>query len=267
MTADEPGVVPSRLRREPPPFRRATMIRRQLLTPRLVRVTLGGPELAGLRIDEPAASVRVLLPSPGDDDLVLPDWNGNEFLRADGTRPPIRTLTPRRFDADRSELDVDVVLHGDGALSSWAAGAEVDSPVAVSGPGRGYAIDADPSAAYLLAGDETAIAAMSGLLEALPPTATVDVLVEVADPAARHALPDHPGANVEWLDLAPGAPAGEAMFDAITSRELTPGTRVWVAGEAAGVQRIRRHLFEERGWSRRDATVRGYWKHGRAGDG
>jgi NADPH-dependent ferric siderophore reductase len=31
------------------------------------------------------------------------------------------------------------------------------------------------------------------------------------------------------------------------------------------MQRIRRHLFDERGVPRPDTTVRGYWKHGRAG--
>jgi NADPH-dependent ferric siderophore reductase len=41
---------------------------------------------------------------------------------------------------------------------------------------------------------------------------------------------------------------------------------VWAAGEAAAVQRIRRHLFEERSMARAHTTVRGYWKHGRAGD-
>jgi NADPH-dependent ferric siderophore reductase len=41
---------------------------------------------------------------------------------------------------------------------------------------------------------------------------------------------------------------------------------VWVAGEAAAMQRIRRHLFEDRGLSRAQASVRGYWKHGRGGD-
>ena len=39
---------------------------------------------------------------------------------------------------------------------------------------------------------------------------------------------------------------------------------VWVAGEAAAVQKIRKHLFDQRGMSRSDATVRGYWKHGRS---
>jgi NADPH-dependent ferric siderophore reductase len=41
---------------------------------------------------------------------------------------------------------------------------------------------------------------------------------------------------------------------------------VWVAGEAAAVQRIRRHLFDERRIPRSQTSVRGYWKHGRAGD-
>jgi NADPH-dependent ferric siderophore reductase len=41
---------------------------------------------------------------------------------------------------------------------------------------------------------------------------------------------------------------------------------VWVAGEAAAVQRIRRHLFAERGLTRAQAVVRGYWKQGRSGD-
>jgi NADPH-dependent ferric siderophore reductase len=41
---------------------------------------------------------------------------------------------------------------------------------------------------------------------------------------------------------------------------------LWVAGEAAAMQRIRRHLFENRGLPRAHTWVRGYWKHGRSGD-
>jgi len=39
---------------------------------------------------------------------------------------------------------------------------------------------------------------------------------------------------------------------------------VWVAGEAAAVQRLRSHLFDERGRQRSTVTARGYWKHGRS---
>ena len=46
---------------------------------------------------------------PDGDELVLPEWNGNEFLRSDGTRPVIRTFTPLHQEPER--LDLDIVLH------------------------------------------------------------------------------------------------------------------------------------------------------------
>ena len=255
-----------RVRREPPTFRVASVRRIERLTLRMLRVTLAGPELEGFTVAEPAAIVRLLLPPPGADELALPTWNGNEFLLADGRRPTIRTFTPRRADPQARELDVEIVVHGQGAASGWAEAAATGSPAAVSGPGRGYAID--PAApGFLLAGDETAIPAISQLLEVLPADRPVRVLAELADPDARLPLPHHPGAAVEWCDLPRGAPPGDSLVAAIRAEALGTGTRVWVAGEAAAVQRIRHHLFHDRRLPRSQASVRGYWKHGRAGDG
>jgi NADPH-dependent ferric siderophore reductase len=231
----------------------------------MVRVTFAGPELGGLRVDEPAASVRLLLPSPGTTELVMPAWNGNEFLLPGGRRPVIRTFTPLRADGEAFELDLEVVVHGGGAASQWVAAAQPGAPAAISGPGRGYAVDPE-APAFLLAGDETAIPAITQLLDMLPAAKPVQVLVEVAAPDARLALPDRPGTEIGWLDLPPGAPPGDTLVAAVQGVDIAPGTRVWAAGEAAAVQRIRRHLFEERGLPRPQATVRGYWKHGRAGD-
>jgi NADPH-dependent ferric siderophore reductase len=261
----EPGAAARRVRREPPRFRRLAVRRVVPLSSRLVRVTLAGPELEGLTIELPAASVRVLLPSPGMPELVIPEWNGNEFLLPDGRRPTIRTLTPRRVDAQDLELDLDFVTHGGGAASEWAEGAEPADPAAVSGPGRGYTIDGD-APSFLLAGDETAIPAISQLLEALPAQTPVEVFIEVGDPGGRLALPDHPRATVTWCDLPAGATPGDALVEAVHGADVASGTRVWVAGEAAAVQRIRRHLFEDRGLPRGHASVRGYWKRGRSGD-
>ncbi|HLM19082.1 MAG TPA: siderophore-interacting protein [Acidimicrobiia bacterium] len=255
-----------RLRREPPAFRHVEVHRVERLTPRMVRVTLGGAELAGFTVEQPAASVRVLLPTPGGADLVVPSWNGNEFLLPDGRRPTIRTLTPWRFEPDALELDVGIVVHGGGVASDWALSAEPGESAAISGPGRGYTVDGD-APAYLVAGDETAIPAITQVLAAVPDTTTVHVRVEVAHPDGRLALPEHPGATVEWCDLAPGAAPGDALGAAVRDVEVADGTRVWAAGEAAAVQRIRRHLFDERDLPRAQTSVRGYWKHGRAGDG
>ena len=233
------------------------------MSPRLLRITVGGDALAGFALAEPAASVRLLIPEPGAP-LVVPSWNGNEFLLPDGSRPTIRTYTPRRFDADALELDLDVVLHEAGAVPRWATGAEIGTVAAVSGPGRGYAID--PAArSFVLAGDESAVPAISQLLEQLPVDAEVLVLLEAADPGARHELPPHPRATVRWHDAPTGSLPGSALFDAVAAADLSDA-RVWAAGEAAAMQRIRRVLFDERGITRSAAVVRGYWKTGRRGD-
>lgn len=229
----------------------------------MVRVTLVGPELRGFAVELPAASVRLLLPSIGQEDLVIPTWNGNEFLLADGSRPIIRTFTPRRVDVVALELDLEIVIHEGGVASAWALAAVPGNPVAVSGPGRGYSIDDE--ADFLLLGDESAIPAISQLLEHLPDRTTVDVHIEIAQPDARLDLPDHPGAAGEWHDLPPGEPPGDTLVEAVRGAPLGPDTRVWAAGEAAAMQRIRRHLFEERDVERARATVRGYWKIGRLG--
>ena len=231
----------------------------------MARVTLTGPELAGLVVDAPAASVRLLLPSTGGAGLVMPRWQGNEFLLPDGRRPVIRTFTPLRVDAEALELDLDIVLHGHGVASQWAEAAQPGAPAAVSGPGRGHAVDPD-APGFLLAGDETAIPAVRQLLTVLPPDAPVQVHVEVARPDGRLDLPAHPAAVVLWHDLPTGAPAGETLVAAVRHAEVGEGVRVWAAGEAAAMQRIRRHLFEERALPRAHATIRGYWKHGRSGD-
>ena len=253
-----------RIRREPPTFRRVAVAGVTPLTPRLVRVTVGGPELDGLVIEQPAASVRLLLPAPGSE-LVMPTWHGNEFLLTDGSRPTIRTLTPLRLDSTTQELDLEIVLHEGGTASAWAKAARPGEKAAISGPGRGYPIDADATG-FVLGGDESAIPAIGQLLEALPADKPVHVIVEVADPAARLELPKHPAATVDWYDLPAGAPPGDTLVEAITSTDLAPGTRIWAAGEAAAMQRIRRHLLDERNLPRSETWIRGYWKSGRAGD-
>lgn len=251
-----------RTRREPPPFRSLQVTAVSERTPRLRRITLGGPALAGFDPGLPAASVRLLVPTRGD--LELPAWTGNEFLLADGTRPAIRTLTPLDHRPERHELDVEVVLHGDGPLSTWAGATRPGDEVAMSGPGRGHEVD--PSASeHLLAGDESALPAIGVLLAAIGGGAAVHVLVEVEGPEARLDLDG--ATSARWLVRSAGQAPGDALVEAVTETEVSAGTRVWAAGEAAAMQRLRRLLLEERSMDRRHATIRGYWKVGRASGG
>ncbi len=248
-----------RLRREPPSFRRVTLAGKQALSPRMIRVTLEGDDLEGLVIAEPAASVRLLVPSPGSPQLVMPEWNGNEFLLADGSRPAIRTFTPPFKTANERAIDLDLVLHDGGAASDWAAAAEAGAEAALSGPGRGYDVDADATR-FLLVGDETAIPAIRQLLTVLPSGADVVVHVEVAMPEARVDLGASSSIDLTWHDLPAGASPGDTLVAAVEAAALGDGVLVWAAGEAAAVHRIRGHLFGPAGLPRSAATVRGYWK-------
>jgi NADPH-dependent ferric siderophore reductase len=237
----------------------------------MVRVVLGGSELVGLDRGAPGSSIRLLLPRD-DGVLELPDWNGNEFRWNDGTRARIRTLTPLEVrsgsgaDTAEAELVVDIVLHGTSPLTRWARaaldGGQVEA--AISGTASGYEID--PAAtSFVLLGDESAVPAITTLLGELSPSARVVVVVERRPDTEPVELPAHPGATVTWRVLPDGAAPGSTLLETLDGVELEPDTRVWAAGEAAGVQRLRKALLEGGGVPRSHASIRGYWKAGRDG--
>jgi NADPH-dependent ferric siderophore reductase len=229
----------------------------------LARMTLQGPELSRLEVTQPASSVRVLLPVlTGPGELELPGWDGNRFLLADGSRPVLRTLTPRHVDRSAGLLQLDVVVHGRGAASDWASAALLGSPAAVSGPARGYVFDPDP-AELIVGGDETAFAAVCQIMESAPGDVAVSVIMETPGEESRPVLPARSGGEVRWVDQREDAPCA-ALVEAMSALRISPGGRLWAAGEAAAMQSLRTRLFTELGVPRSQATVRGYWKHGRS---
>jgi len=241
------------VRRPPPPFRVARVEDWIERSARLTRVELGGPDLVGLRVEMPAASVRLLLPEPSG--LVLPEWSGNEFLLPDGRRPTIRTLTPLDADAERGRLAVEIVRHGRGALDDWLTTLRPGGPVAVSGPGRGYVVG-EAAEGFLLAGDEAALPAIGQLASVVGSRAKTRILVELADASGRLDL----GSPAEFVERRPTARPGSALVAALGAVDLPAGWHVWVAGEAAAVQRIRRILFDEHGVGRDRVAAHGYWQ-------
>ncbi|MFW2338798.1 MAG: siderophore-interacting protein, partial [Acidimicrobiia bacterium] len=112
----------------------------------------------------------------------------------------------------------------------------------------------------LLFGDESAIPAIGQLIEVIPAGTSIAAVIEVSHPDARVALPDHPASIVEWLQRESGSPTGDRLVRAVEGAHLSEGTRLWAAGEAAAMHRIRQNLFQERAIERSRATVRGYWK-------
>ena len=148
------------IRRQPPEWLRVEVSGSRTLAPWLTLVTLSGTPLTTMDTPGVAASVRLLIPGPDDDDLVIPSWSGNEFLLPSGERPLIRTFTPLRFDAGSGTLELAVVVHPSGSASDWVSSAHPGDRAAVSGPGRGW--DPPPGLRQItLLGDASATAHFS----------------------------------------------------------------------------------------------------------
>jgi NADPH-dependent ferric siderophore reductase len=223
----------------------------------MIRVTLSGGELDGFEIEQPAASVRLLVPEPNSAELVIPEWDRNEFRLGDGSRPIIRTFTPRAIGPDG--LDIDIVIHDGGVASGWAEAEDPGAEVAISGPGRGYEID-HSATGMILVGDETAISAIGQLIEHMPESIAVEVHLVVADDFGQVEIPDHANTSITWHKLLPTDEMGTTMVEALSAAEFDGSTAIWCAGEAAAMHRIRTFLFKQIGVPRSQATVRGYYK-------
>src|SRR4051794_41955620 len=74
---------------------------------------------------------------------------------------------------------MDFVLHGDGPAAAWAAAAEPGALLGVAGSG---ALGHRPAERLLLAGDETALPAISRILAETPATVAGVALVEGGGP-------------------------------------------------------------------------------------
>ncbi|NKX50422.1 siderophore-interacting protein, partial [Arthrobacter deserti] len=179
-----------------------------------------------------------------------------------------RTYTVRRVDRAAGELAIDFVVHGDEGLAGpWAAAARPGDWLMFTGPGGAYT--PSPEADWhLFAGDDSALPAIGAALEAPAPGAAGHAFIEVDSAADVQELPAPAGLQVHWLFRA-GAPAGTGTLlrDALAGMDW-PGGRVhaFVHGEREMVKSLRDVLFKQRGLSRRQVSISGYWAFGRAED-
>jgi NADPH-dependent ferric siderophore reductase len=209
----------------------AQVLRREQLSPHLVRLTLGGPGLAEFR-------------STG-----IPDeWVG---LVVPGQFQS-RYYTVRSWSG--GELVVDVVVHEVGLVTEWAALDCVGHTVTVTEPKGSFAMPAG-SSWLLLVGDLTAIPAMARITETVTDV-PVRIWAEVPDDLSGY-LPV--GADVTWLE--PPGDGASALAQVVEGIDWPAGDGYfWMAGESAQMRAIRKHLMRERRLPTTAYDVMGYWR-------
>jgi NADPH-dependent ferric siderophore reductase len=252
------------------------VLRSEEVTSHMVRVVLGGSGFDTFTPSEFTDSYVKLVVVADDVDVagLLRPLTLDSFADLPAAKQPVvRTLTVRRADPAAREIAIDVVVHGEhGAAGQWAATAEPGQPVYLMGPSGAYA--PDPAADWhLLAGDESALPAISVALEALPANAIGQVFIETAEPGDEIPLTAPDGVQVDWIyrggraDLVGEDRAGDhaPLIEAVKSAPWLPGqVQVFIHGEAQAVMHnLRPYIRKDREVAAKWASISGYWRRGR----
>ena len=219
------------LRRSPTHLGR--VVEARWLTARMRRVVVRSDSMIGVA-SRPAQDVE----------LHLVDETGRRVKR----RYTIRTARP-----EIGELDLDVLVHGDGPGSRWGELAERCDEVAFQGP-RGK-LELRPAQWHLLVGDESALPAIASICEALPDDEPAVAVIETRDHTDE--LPVR--AQLRWVHRGAGAPGTPDHLLAALADVATPaGGAGYLMGETRSMVALRA-VLESRGFAHDAVFVKGYW--------
>lgn len=256
---------------------RATVTAVRRPAPNMVRLTLGGDELAWMTNGGLDQRIKLLFPQSGQGEPVLPADRSYATLRQmpEEQRPYVRTYTVRAHRPERREFDVDIVLHGEaGPGSSFAGRARPGDHLAVfvphvehPHPARLSGVEFRTERVFddvVLVGDETALPAIASILDEVPAGVRIRVLIEVPKVVDTHYLRSAATDEIRWLARG-DRPRGEVLLRAVRGLDLAD-PYVWIAGESRTVTTVRRTLVDEFGVDRRRITFLGYWRRGATED-
>ncbi|MGT2424672.1 siderophore-interacting protein [Amnibacterium kyonggiense] len=222
--------------------RRATVIGRQDLPASIVRITLGGDDLADFVSLGPEDHLKLFFEGP--DGVVGRDYTPSEFRPLGASSGP--------------ELDVDFVVHGtDGPATAWASRALEGDELDLGGP-RGSRLAPTGFRNALLVADPAGLPALRRWIRAFD-----------GEPTTRAIL--FGGAEDAYLDETERSAAllqvvGEEhdLLETVRAQDVDGDTFVWAAGEATALVPVRRHL-KELGLPKENRSLHGYWRRGEAG--
>ncbi len=245
----------------------AEVTRAEQLSPHIVRITLGGDRLEHWRDLGFDQWFRLALPISDETrfDRLGDRFDMRGYLRyltlPKSSRPAIRNYTVREYRAETGELDIDFVVHGAAGIAGpWAAGLPLGAPVALIDQGCGYRPVAGAER-VVLAGEESAMPAVLGILRDLPRASTGVAVIEIPDAADRQ--PDEAPAGVElrWVVRSAGArPGAVALEELRTVCPVAEPVSAFLAGEQRLATEGRRYLVNDCGIPKSAVDFTGYWR-------
>lgn len=223
------------------------VIRTAYITPNMQRVTLGRSGLSDFPADQESAYIKLLFPQAGD------------------SQPLVRTYS---ISGQRNnEIDVDFALHAvDGPASAWARTAQAGQQIVVGGLGPKKLINNEADW-FLLAGDMTALPAITVNINQLPATARGYAVIEVTTETDIQPLNSPENIEIHWIVNAAANTDTSPLLEHIKQlRWLSGQPAVWTACEFHSMRVLRQYFKVEREVAKTHLYISSYWKIDRTED-
>ncbi|WP_442488369.1 siderophore-interacting protein [Halomonas litopenaei] len=224
------------------------VIRSTRVSEHMLRITLGGRDLASFPENQESAYIKLIFP------------------RGAGEKPLMRTYTIRHQRP--TEIDVDFALHDlMGPATRWAVNARPGERIQVGGPGAKKLINLEADW-FLLAGDMTALPAISVNLAELPEDACGYAVIEIPHASDIQHLVHPQNMHLHWVINPHPDPDAVPLLEKIKTLPWLAGhPAVWAACEFSSMRALRRFFKQERDIPRSHLYVSSYWKIGQSEDG
>jgi len=225
--------------------RKLTVIGSHQITPNMKRITLGGSALEGFPPNQESAYIKLQVPDEKQDSLVT------------------RTYTVRNYRENLNELDVDFFLHGDGGpASAWASRAQPGDTITLTGPGGKKLLDFSADW-FVLAGDMTALPAISINIEQLPDHARGYAVIEILHESDIQAFQTPDAFEIHWVINPTPEKENTLLLDKVMQLPWLEGNpSIWAACEFSNMRALRRYFKQDKNVAKKAVYVSSYWKCG-----
>ncbi|WP_265975251.1 siderophore-interacting protein [Brucella intermedia] len=241
------------------------------LSPSLIRVVLkveDGERL--LPSGHPDEWVRLALKPDAQTPVTLPaKMENGKWGRPDASQHcPNRPYTIRRWNPERCEMTIDIVVHEGGVAASWAISAKVGDVVGICNPEGRFWIPKG-SQWLLMLTDITGLPAVGRILEELREGFPAIVHVEVPFEADSQKIATAADASIVWhyshglKSDRPGYTELPRIAGSIAQLPEGHGY-IYIAGEARAVSDSRKHFRDVLGFDKNRIDAIGYWIEGQA---
>ncbi|MGP4713358.1 siderophore-interacting protein [Psychrobacter sp. DM8] len=213
------------------------------ITPHMRRITLGGEAFKDFPTNQQSAYIKLM------------------FSQPKSSKPIMRTYT---IAEQRShEIDVDFVLHPQehaGPALQWAHTAAIGDSILIGGPGAKKQINAQADW-FLLAGDMTALPAITVNLAELPADAQGYAVIEVISEADIRSLNMPDNMDIHWVVNAVASIDSSPLLERIKQLPWLEGSpAVWAACEFNSMRALRHYFKQEKQVAKTHLYISSYWK-------